>query len=87
MPQLILLIGTIIASSIGFVLVALILRNAIRESRQPNNPSGVQTVDFTNADPDWTARDLAVRGYDTPELWREDVLTRHRGRPEEKLLH
>ena len=87
MPQLILLTGTIIAASIGFALVALILRNTIRKSRQPHNSSGNQTVDFTAADPDWTTTDLVVRGYDTPELWREDMLTRQRGRSAEKRLH
>ena len=80
MPQLILLTGTIIAASIGFALVALILRNTIRKSRAMDNSSGIQTVDFTDVDPDWGAKDLVVRGYDTPELWREDMLTRHRGR-------
>jgi len=87
MPQLILLTGTIIASSIGLVLVALILRSTIRKSRQPDDSSGVQSVGLTDADPGWGAKDLAVRGYDTPELWREDMLTRHRGRPDEKRLH
>ncbi len=87
MPQLILLTGTIIAASIGFALVALILRNTIRKSRALDNSSGIQTVDFTDVGPDWGAKDLAVRGYDAPELWREDVLARHRGRPDEKRLH
>ena len=87
MPQLILLTGTIIAASIGFALVALILRNTIRKSRALDNSSGIQTVDFTDVYPDWGAKDLVVRGYDTPELWREDMLTRHRGRSVEKRLH
>jgi hypothetical protein len=87
MPQLILLTGTIIAASIGFALVALILRNTIRKSRALDNSSGIQTVDFTDVDPDWGAKDLVVRGYDTPELWREDMLTRHRGRSAENQLH
>jgi hypothetical protein len=87
MPQLILLTGTIIAASIGFALVALILRNTIRKSRALDNSSEIQTVDFTDVDPNWAAKDLAVRGYDTPELWREDMLTRHRGRSAEKRLH
>ena len=87
MPQLILLTGTIIAASIGFALVALILRNTIRKSRALDNSSGIQTVDFTDVDPDLGAKDLVVRGYDTPELWREYMLTRHRGRSAEERLH
>jgi len=87
MPQLILLTGTIFALSIGIALIALILRNAIRKSWQPDKSVGIQPVDFTDADLDWPARDSAVRGYDTPELWREDMLTRHRRRPDEKRLH
>jgi hypothetical protein len=61
MPQLILLTGTIIAASIGFALVALILRNKIRNSRALDNSSGIQKVDFTDVDPDCGAKDLVVR--------------------------
>jgi hypothetical protein len=78
MLELVLLTGTIVASSFGFALLALILRNAVRKSRKPRKlPETRATALIANASASNSLRwDLAVRGYDTPELCREDMLAR-----------
>lgn len=75
MIELILLTGTILAMSLGCTLIALILRNTVRKSRKPpDNPARALMHGTVAAGAlDW---ELAVRGYDTPELCREDMLAR-----------
>lgn len=82
MPQIILLTGTLLASSVGTALGALILRNAIRNAWRRVKVAERRTAEFIgDADLDVRSRDLAVRGYDTPELAWEDIRMRTR------LLH
>jgi hypothetical protein len=73
MHRILLMAGTILASSIGFALAGLVLGEAIRNSRgrSPGNPfpSLVQM-------PQGRRLHAAVRGYDTPELHRDDTLIR-----------
>ncbi|MGH7853152.1 MAG: hypothetical protein ACREP3_06900 [Candidatus Binatia bacterium] len=70
--------GSIIASSIGFALAGFILSEAIRNSRRQvrskkaYEPWLVSDDSFRVS----TLRDSVRRGYDTPELHREDTLAR-----------
>lgn len=78
MHRILLMAGTILASSIGFALAGLVLGEAIRNSRgrSPGNPFP-SLVQMPQGRP-LQARHLetAVRGYDTPELHRDDTLIR-----------
>ena len=78
MPRLILMAGTIIASSVGFALAGFILGEVIRNSRRRAAPNRVYRPRFLVDD---NVQDLPFlgpecRGYDTPELYREDTLAR-----------
>jgi hypothetical protein len=78
MQRFILMAGTILAFSLGFALAGFILNEAIRNSRR--RPIGKkdyrgqlrapQTLQYS------VLGDPACRGYDTPELHREDSLAR-----------
>ena len=85
MLELILLTGTIVAMSLGCTLIALTLRRAVHRSRAlrkpPHSPARVFSDGAGAAESiRW---DLAVRGYDTPELCREDMLARGGSLPDE----
>jgi hypothetical protein len=78
MPRLILMAGTIIASSVGFALAGLIIGEVIKNSRRRHAPNRVYRPRFLADD---NVQDLpffepGCRGYDTPELYREDTLAR-----------
>ena len=75
MHRILLMAGTILASSIGFALVGLVLGEAIRNSR--GRLPGNSLVYMPRSRP-LGARHLetAVRGYDTPELHHDDTLIR-----------
>ena len=75
--QIILVTGTILASSVGLALTVLIVRNAISNSKAYVDES--QTAEFAGtAYQDLCPWDLDVRGYDHPELAWEDILMRTR---------
>jgi hypothetical protein len=77
--QIILLTGTILASSVGVALTVLIVRNAISNSRSNAYVDGSQAAEFVGtAYQDLGPCDLDVRGYDHPELAWEDLLRRTR---------
>jgi hypothetical protein len=80
MPRIIFMAGTIIASSIGFALAGLVLREAIKNSRPRRSAKPLHSELF--ADPvgvfDSRTWDIAVRGYDSPELRHDDTLARQR---------
>jgi hypothetical protein len=78
MPRLILMAGTIIASSLGFALAGFILGDAIRNSRRRSAPKRVYRPRFLADEnyQDSAFLDPECRGYDTPELYREDTLAR-----------
>jgi hypothetical protein len=78
MHSIVLMVGTILASSIGFALAGLILSEAIRNSRRQTSSKNTDKPRLV-ADDSFrvsTLCDLAHRGYDTPELHREDTLAR-----------
>jgi hypothetical protein len=85
MLELVLLTGTIVALSFGLALIALILRNAVRKSRKPRKSPDIKPVNvFHDANSlDSIQWELALRGYDTPELCREDRLARRGALPDE----
>lgn len=78
MHRMILMAGTIIASTLGFALAGMILGDAIRNSRRRPAPRRFYTPRFiANASASGSRfRDPPCRGYDTPELYREDNLAR-----------
>ena len=78
MHGIILMAGAIIASSLGFALAGFILSEAIRNSRRQATPQRVYTArSVTDKDSrPATLRHPVFRGYDTPELHREDSLVR-----------
>jgi hypothetical protein len=80
MHRIFLVAGTIIASTIGFALVGRALSEATRNSRRHSRSKNSYRPAFT--DPasifDLPAWDIAVRGYDSPELRRDDDRARLR---------
>ena len=78
MPQTILLTGTILASSIGCALITLLLLSAIKRSWEHLVGTSNGRWRFSDnhnhsAADSWQG---IVRGYDTPELYQEDLLAR-----------
>ena len=78
MPGMILTAGSIIASSIGFALAGLILSEAIRNSRRQATLKNffrprLVTDEYTRHP---VLSHPVFRGYDMPELYREDALAR-----------
>ena len=78
MHRIILVAGSIIASSIGFALAGYVLSEAIRNSRRQIRPKRTRELrllanDFTR---DYVLGEPFRRGYDTPELHRDDTLAR-----------
>jgi hypothetical protein len=75
LPHLILLTGTTMAATMGFALAALVLRNALGKSSKASDSQAKNANDFSSEkSTEWPLP--AVRGYDMPELWREDTLAR-----------
>jgi hypothetical protein len=76
MHRLIFMAGTIIASSLGFALAGLVLCEAIRNARahkiEPSRPV------LTQVDSEYIGWESVIRGYDSPEIAREDRLARAR---------
>ena len=88
MPQIILMTGTILASSVGLALTVLIVRNAISNSWRKAYVDGSQAAEFAGTPyQDLCPWDLAVRGYDHPELASEDILMRTRLSSRDPDLH
>jgi len=69
MHQLILVVGIVLASSMGLALLALVLKSSLRNSRT-SRFDNVQTLPLIEEPVLAENTDLAhaVRGYDTPEL-------------------
>jgi hypothetical protein len=89
MVQLTLFAGTVIALTVGVTLFLLVLVRAIRNSAPvadssaigPPRPEGESPTQF-----DWMLTERVVRGYDTPELYREDSIARSDGVATDKQL-
>jgi hypothetical protein len=81
MLELVLLTGTFF----GFALITLVLRNAVRKSRETRKSPDIKPFNFSYGanSLDSIRWELAVRGYDTPELCREDALARRGALPDE----
>ncbi len=77
MHRLIFMAGTIIASSLGFALAGFVLCEAIRNARGHKVMESLRPV-LARVDSEYTGWESAIRGYDTPELAREDRLVRAR---------
>ena len=76
MPQTILLAGTILASSLGCALTILAVTSAIRQAKPCQNEERWLERDL---DPDvceYCYDAFVVRGYDSPDVYREDCAAR-----------
>jgi hypothetical protein len=78
MVQSILMTGTILASSIGCALAALVLGSAIKSAWKHGQVTALEFVD---------AGACEFRGYDSPELYREDNAARSRHADDHRQLH
>ena len=80
MHRIIFMAGSIIASSLGLALAGLVLREAIRNSRRQARSKAFHDRIFTDPAGVFDSRvwDIAVRGYDSPELRHDDALARQR---------
>ena len=81
MVQSILIAGTILASSVGCALAALVLGSAIKSAWKRPQPEQIACLEFA---------DTAVcefRGYDSPELYRDDSAIRSRHASYDQNLH
>lgn len=87
MEQLIIVLGMGIAVSFGVALLALILRAAIVNSRRPAKAKIVNPAEVIQGPLSCDGSNLAhaIRGYDTPELFREDSIARQQQNSEEFL--
>ena len=80
MHRILLVAGTIIASTIGFALAGLILSEATKPPRRHSRSRNSYGPAFTDPTSIFDLRswDIAVRGYDSPELRRDDGRARMR---------
>lgn len=79
MEQLIISIGTAIAVSFGVLLLALVLKAAVTNSRVAVNSKVVNPAELIQAPLcSYAGIDLAhaIRGYDSPELFIQDDVLR-----------
>jgi Ni/Fe-hydrogenase subunit HybB-like protein len=77
MQQMVLIVGVVLASSLGLALLARVLATAFRNSRtawrsKSMSPPFIQEAIVFNE----SYLIQATRGYDTPELYRQDELLR-----------
>ena len=75
MHRIILMAGSIIASTIGFALAGFILSEAVKNSRRQSPSNRTNKLRFVAADFPLFPEPFR-RGYDTPELHRDDTLAR-----------
>jgi len=89
MVQLILISGTVTALTLGVTLFLLVLVRAIRSSAAVTGSSEVGPLNADNESPIeslWVLTEPVIRGYDTPELYREDSVARSGGVTTDKQL-
>lgn len=73
------------AATMGFALTVLVIRNAFGKSSKSSDLAATEAIDlFSDESTAWPL--TAVRGYDTPELWREDAVVRG-DHPDENYFH
>jgi hypothetical protein len=80
MHRIFLVAGTIIASTIGFALAGLVLSERSKTRRRRSRSKNSYSPAFTDPTSIFDLRswDIAVRGYDSPELRRDDSRARMR---------
>jgi len=74
MEQLIISVGTAIAVSFGVLLLALVLKTTVNNSRASMNSKVVNPVEVIREPFSYEGSDLAhaIRGYDSLELFSQD---------------
>jgi len=74
MEQSVILVGMGMAVVFGVMLLALVLKAAAASSRAPVNSKIVNPAGFIQESLSYAGGDLAdaIRGYDTPELFKQD---------------
>lgn len=79
MVQLILISGTVTALTLGVTLLLLVLVRTIRRSAAVTASSEIGPLNAEDESPTeshWVLTEPVIRGYDTPELYREDSVAR-----------
>ena len=89
MVQLTLFAGMVIALTAGVTLLLLVLIRAIKNSAPITDSSEIGPLRAEREGPPefhWMLTERVVRGYDTPELYREDSMARSDGVATDKQL-
>jgi len=89
MVQLILICGTVTALTLGVTLILLVLVRTIRSSAAVTGSSEIGPLNAAGESPTESYSMLnepVIRGYDTPELYREDSTARCGGVTTDKQL-
>ena len=89
MVELTLFAGMVIALTVGVVLFVLVLVRAIKNSTPVTDASEIGPLRAEAESPSefhWMLTERVVRGYDTPELYREDSIARSDGVTTDKQL-
>jgi len=89
MVQLVLFSGMVIALTLGVTLFLLVLIRAVRNSTAVANSPQIGPLNADDESPTeshWMLTEDVIRGYDTPELCREDSVARAGGGTTDKQL-
>ena len=89
MVQIILISGVVIALTLGVTLFVLVVMRTIRNSAAVTDASEVGPLNADGESPTESYSMLnepVIRGYDTPELYREDSTARSGGVTTDKQL-
>jgi hypothetical protein len=86
---MVIMVGALLASSIGLMLLALVLITMLRSSKRAPRSRPIHIsppVDEENLFP-WISSPSVIRGYDTPELYRDDNRSRGSQENDAQSLH
>lgn len=89
MVQVVLFSGMVIALTVGVTLSLLVLIRAVRNSTAVTESSQIGPLSADGESPTeshWMPTEDTTRGYDTPELCREDSIARAGGVTTDKQL-
>lgn len=89
METWVLMVGTWLALSFGLALLAGIIKITISNSRLTPQPENLNLTELSQEpiDSDMGQLAWAVRGYDSPEIYRDDTVARLRHSRQEQHLH
>jgi len=89
MEQLVLTVGTVLALSFGAALLTLEIKSTIGNARFRFHAENLNTAELLRGSLVLEGSDpaQAVRGYDTPELYRDDTQKRLNEPREDRQLH